>query len=767
MNSIGMLKGKRSPESAGGANVSRRGLLIGTAGGILTLAFARSGLSLINPAQAIEARVFEPTIWYEIDPEGRIVVNIAEAEMGQHIGTALARIVADELEADWAQVELRHVDSDPKWGLMLTGGSWSVWSNFLPLSQAAAAGRTVLIEEGARLMGVSAVGSLARNSRVTSGNRSISYAEIVSRGEINRSFSADELAAMPLKPASERRLIGKPSRALDIPGKTNGQSQYGIDARVDGMVYARPLIPPTRNGSRINSVDDAAANSVKGYLRTLVLDDPSGTVPGWGMVIADSFHAANTAAGLVQVDWTPGKTVNISEADVLEHGRRLIDDAGIGGLVVDDPGVDDAFAAADSILEQSYTTASVLHFQLEPVNALAYQKDGIWEIHTGNQWQSLILPVLAKALGVNEDKVVLRTYLIGGGFGRRLNGDYAVPAALAAQALGRPVKMVLTREDDSLFDSIRSPSNQKIRMAFDSQDAVTAMEHHTTAGWPTQVMAPSFMGEGTNGKEFDPFSIHGADHWYSVGAHRLRGISNDLANETFRPGWLRAVGSGWVNWALESFMDEAAHKTGIDPIEYRLGLLTAEGKNSGSVPNSVGGATRQANVLRRVRELSGWSDTQPNDVGLGVATSFGQERSSPTWTACVARVRVDRSNGNVRLEKLYLVTDAGTIIHPDGAVAQVEGAALWGASMALHEGTVLESGNVRDTNLNSYTPLRMRDMPEFEIEFIDSSEIPTGLGEPATTIVGPAIANAIFNAVGVRMRDLPIRPEAVLRALKG
>ncbi|HNP34872.1 MAG TPA: molybdopterin-dependent oxidoreductase [Woeseiaceae bacterium] len=766
MNSIGTLKGKRSWQTASQANISRRGLLIGSTGGLLTLAFARSGLSLINPAQAIETRVFEPTIWYEIGSDGRIVVNIAEAEMGQHVGTALARIVADELEADWAQVKLRHVDSDPKWGLMLTGGSWSVWSNFLPLSQAAAAGRKVLIDEGARLMGVSAAGSQARNSRVTSGNRSISYAEIVRRGEISRSFSADELAAMPLKPASERRLIGKPSRALDIPAKTNGQTRYGIDARVDGMVYARPLIPPTRNGSRINSVDDAAAKSVPGYLRTLVLDDPSGTVPGWGMVIAESFHAANTAAGLVNVDWTPGKTANVSEADVLEHGRRLIGDAGIGGLVVDEPGVDDAFAAADAIFEQSYTTACVLHFQLEPVNALAFQTDGVWEIHTGNQWQSLIIPVLAKALGVTEDKVVLRTYMIGGGFGRRLNGDYAVPAALAAQALGRPVKMVLTREDDSLFDSIRSPSNQLVRMAFDSEGGVTAMEHHATAGWPTQVMAPAFMGEGTNGKEFDPFSIHGADHWYSVGAHRLRGISNDLANETFRPGWLRSVGSGWVNWALESFMDEAAHRSGIDPIEFRLGLLTAKGRNSGSSPNSVGGAARQANVLRRVREMSGWGEPQATDAGLGVATSFGQERASPTWTACVARVRVDRSNGIVRLEKLFLVTDAGTIIHPDGAVAQVEGAALWGASMALHEGTELESGNVRDTNLNSYTPLRMRDMPEFEIEFIESSEVPTGLGEPATTIVGPAIANAIFSAVGVRMRHLPIRPEAVLRALQ-
>jgi CO/xanthine dehydrogenase Mo-binding subunit len=266
--------------------------------------------------------------------------------------------------------------------------------------------------------------------------------------------------------------------------------------------------------------------------------------------------------------------------------------------------------------------------------------------------------------------------------------------------------------------------------------------------------------------KFDPFAIQGAAHWYSVGAHRLRAISNDLANETFRPGWLRSVGSGWVNWALESFMDEAAHKVSKDPIEFRLALLKAEGKNAGSAPNSVGGASRQANVLRRVRALSNWGQSLPADTGLGVATSYGQERNMPTWTACVAQVHVNRETGKVTLQKLTIVTDAGTIVHPDGARAQVEGAALWGASMALHEGTMLEKGQVRDRNLNGYTPMRMRDVPAMELEFIDSTETSVGLGEPATTVVGPAIGNAVFAAVGIRMRDIPIRSEALLKALK-
>lgn len=747
--------------------LSRRGFLVGATGAGFTLAFYRPGLSVAQPEEVLASRAFDPTIWYQLLADGRIIVNIAEAEMGQHVGTALARIVADELEADWSRVELNHVDSDPKWGLMVTGGSWSVWQNFMPLSRAGAAGRQVLIEEGAKLLGVSPDACRARNSEVLAGGQSISYAEIVQRGDLSRTFSESELEDIPVKPAGERRLIGQEAQALDVPGKTNGRAMYGIDATVENMVYARPLIPPTRYGSTIQAIDDSDAQDIDGYLQTIQLNDPTDTVPGWAAVIATSFTAANKAAERIRVDWAAGDTATVSEQEILDHGLRLIEETSQGALVVDDEGVDSAFSSADSLLMQDYIAHSVLHFQLEPVNALAYQKEGRWEIHTGNQWQSLILPILAKALDVPESQVIMRTYMLGGGFGRRLNGDYAVPAALAAKAIGRPVKMMFTREDDVRFDSIRSPAYQRLRMAFDADGQPIGMEHHATAGWPTQVMVPVFMPVATNEVKYDPFAIQGAAHWYSVGAHRLRAISNDLANDTFRPGWLRSVGSGWVNWALESFMDEAAHHVGRDPIEFRLALLKAEGKNAGSAPNSVGGAARQANVLRRVREISNWQQPMPENTGLGVATSYGQERNMPTWTACVAEVRVDRDSGKVSLQKLTLVTDAGTVVHPDGARAQVEGAALWGASMALHEGTVIEDGQVQARNLNTYTPLRMRDVPEIESEFIDSTELAVGLGEPATTVVGPAIANAIFAAVGVRMRDLPIRPSAVLAALQG
>ena len=212
-------------------------------------------------------------------------------------------------------------------------------------------------------------------------------------------------------------------------------------------------------------------------------------------------------------------------------------------------------------------------------------------------------------------------------------------------------------------------------------------------------------------------------------------------------------------------MDEAAHAVGVDPVAFRIGMLDGTGRNAGSAPSAVGGAKRQAVIVQRAAQKVGWGAAIPKDTGLGTATTFGQERDMPTWTACVARVRVNRSNGVVTVEKLTIVVDAGTIVHPDGALAQVEGAALWGLSMALHEGTEFVHGQVKDTNLDTYTPLRIGDVPELDIEFIDSNEAPVGLGEPATTVIAPAIGNAIFAAVAVRLRHLPIRSDAVLQSL--
>src|ERR1700685_1130 len=372
---------------------SRRGFLITMMGAGVMLGYARR--SLADQSTGSAGELFEPTIWYGIDRTGTVTVNIIRAELGQHVGRALARIVADELEADWSKVKIVLVDTDPKWGLMITGGSLSVWQSFPILSRAGAAGRIALTEEGAKLLGANPQSCTARNGAVHADGRSILYGDIVARGDLRRAFTAEQLHTLAIKPPAERLLIGRDTMALDVPSKTNGAGRYGIDAVVEGTIYARPKIPPTRYDSKVVSIDDSAARRLPGYIQSIALEDPSGIAPGWVMVCAESFAVASHAADLVKVIWKSGDASHVSERDLQNRAAELIADPKGGAMTVDDEGVDAAFAAAKQTLERTYTTGTVMHFALEPVNALAFEKDGVFEIHNGNQWESLILPVVA------------------------------------------------------------------------------------------------------------------------------------------------------------------------------------------------------------------------------------------------------------------------------------------------------------------------------------------------------------------------------------
>ncbi|MDI1365971.1 MAG: molybdopterin-dependent oxidoreductase, partial [bacterium] len=300
------------PKDDRGNFLSRRNFLIVSTGAGLAFGFSQLVEAAMDPAVPGGAPPvktgpqFEPTLWFAIDGDGIVTINIIRAEMGQHVGTALARILADELDVAWDKVRIVHVDTDPKWGLMVTGGSWSVWQTFPIFSQAGAAGRIALVEAGAKLLNVSPEGGTAKGGVVHVGGQAISYGDIVKRGGVTRQFTPEEMAKLPIKPAAERKLIGKPVKALDIAAKTNGTAIYGIDAKVPGMVFARPKLPPTRHGSKVLSVNDSAAKKIKGYLRCLTIDDPSDTVPGWVLVIAESYHAALRASDLVTVKWAAG-----------------------------------------------------------------------------------------------------------------------------------------------------------------------------------------------------------------------------------------------------------------------------------------------------------------------------------------------------------------------------------------------------------------------------------------------------------------------------
>ncbi|ASP46523.1 xanthine dehydrogenase family protein molybdopterin-binding subunit [Cognaticolwellia beringensis] len=758
---------KNIKDAKNNVSLSRRRFLVGTVSGSLLMAFAplvsAAGLSK-SPQETLKNKLFSPTVWFEINPLGEININIAKAEMGQHVGTALARVVADELGADWSKVSITHVDTDPKWGYMVTGGSWSVFQSFKPLSQAGAAGRIALIEAAAKILNCPVEECSVENGAVLCKESSISFGDIVAKGTFNRTFTPEEINALPLKPASKRTLVGKPSSALDIPAKTNGSAVYGIDIELKGMVYARPIIPPTRYGSKVTNVDDSAAQKVKGYLGYHILQDPSDNIQGWVAVEADTYYGAIKAADALEVSYKAGKTAKVSEDDILKEGARLVADESEGGLFVDDGDFVAASDKAANTIDAVYRTHTALHFALEPVNATVEEKDGHWHVYTGNQWQSLTLPAIAKALQVSDENVVMHQQYLGGGFGRRLFGDYAIPAVLTAKAIGKPVKMVFTREDDSRFDQPRSPSVVSFKALFDQNNKFTGMEHALAAGWPTLTMAPGFMPESLDKKiRVDLLSTSGADHWYSMENHRIRAINNKLAQQTILPGWLRSVGQGWIIWGLESFIDEIAHQVKADPIDFRLSMLDGLGKQAGKAPESVGGAKRLANVLTILKQKTKNVKLAENEA-IGVAVSAGQERTMPAWMACAAQVHVEPSSGKITVKKLTMIVDAGVIVHPDGALAQVQGSMLWGTSLALHEQSPIENGQVSNLNLNTYSPLRMNDVPELDIEFVESEEFPVGLGEPGVVSIAPAIANAIFQITGVRVRDLPITSAAIKNA---
>ncbi|MFT9166026.1 MAG: molybdopterin cofactor-binding domain-containing protein, partial [Komagataeibacter saccharivorans] len=340
-------------------SLSRRGFLVTSLGAGVMFGFARpAAANQIFPLdKALPGDgAFEPTIWCSIAPDGEITVNIIRAEMGQHIGTALARIIADEMEADWSKVRINYVDTDPKWGLMVTGGSWSVWMTWDVFRQAGAATRTALVEEAARLLGTTPDKCTVANSIVSAGTRQISFGDIVAKGHPSHSFTPEEMAKLPLKPASAHKLIGNAElKALDIPSKTNGTAIYGIDAKMEGMVYARPKMPPTRYGSKVRSVDDSEARKIKGYVRYLLIDDPSEVVQGWVVGGGTTHNPPNRAAPALKVDRTPAATSQNKAPDIQDRGRALINNKEGGVYVFNDDGVDQAFSGAHAVMDQEYT----------------------------------------------------------------------------------------------------------------------------------------------------------------------------------------------------------------------------------------------------------------------------------------------------------------------------------------------------------------------------------------------------------------------------
>jgi CO/xanthine dehydrogenase Mo-binding subunit len=755
-------------KGGGSVDLSRRAFLIGTAATGVVLGYAGgSGILDIDRAVAAPAN-FDPSIWYSIAPSGIITVTVGKADMGQHVASTMAQMVAEELGANWRDMRIKLVGNDPKYndpvlGALITGGSWSTMMNFDAMSRAGAAGRIALVEAAATTMGVPASELTVNNSVISHNNskKSKTFAEIVKSGKVTKTLTPDELKAIKLKTPDQYTMIGVSVPQLDIPPKTNGSAKYGIDTHLPGMVYGKLVLPPVRYGATVTSVDDSAAKKVPGFIKAVTLDDTTKTTTGWVVAVADTYQNARKAADALKVTWDHGPNAKLSSESLLEEAKRLQsrDDSGLFFVKNGDTGP--ALEKAAKVLEAEYTTNINIHCPMEPMNATAHKEGDIWHVYTGNQFATRTGAIAAGAAGVDPKYVVLHQAFLGGGFGRRLDADMVVPAVQASKAVNKPVKVIYSREDDMTMDFSRPLTYQKIKAGLDGDGKLVAMNHDVVCAWPTKRWGiPDFLTPSVDKKgALDSFTVNGSDFFYSVPNHNVRAILNEMAQRATPSGQLRSVAPGWTFWAVESMIDELAHAAGTDPAQFRIAMLDGKGDNDG-------GAQRLRNTLLAAMGLAGYGTKKlPKGEGMGVACVSSQERKTASWTACVAHVAVS-PDGVITPKKLTVATDVGTAVNPDGIRAQVEGGALWGLSLALYEKATLKDGGIEQTNFDSYTPLRMSQMPEVAISIIANGEHATGVGEPTVTVIAPAIANAVFNAVGARVRSLPITAEAVKAAMK-
>jgi len=747
------------------ADLSRRSFLVGSAATGLVLGYA--AMPGVDQALAAPAN-FEPSAWYSITPDGIVTVTCGKADMGQHIASTMAQIVAEELGTNWKDMRVQLASNDPKFndpvlGAQITGGSWSTMMNFDAMSRAGSAGRIAMTEAAGAIMGVPAGELVVRNSTIShpKSKKSMSFADIVKSGKITKTFTPDELKAIKLKTPDQYTMIGVSVPQLDIPSKVNGTAKYGIDVMLPGMAYGKVVTPPVRYGATVKSVDDSAAKKVPGFIRAVTLDDKTGSTTGWVVAVANTYANARKAADALKITYDNGPNANLSSQSLLDEAKRLqaLDDS--GQFFVKDGDTAAALGSAAKVLEAEYTTSINIHAPLEPMNATAEFKGDILHIYSGNQFATRSGAIAAGAAGIDPKFVVMHQMWLGGGFGRRLDADMMVPAVQAAKAVGKPVKVIYSRENDTTMDYSRPLTYQKVKAGLDGDGKLIALNHDVVSAWPTARWGiPDFLSPSVDKKgPLDAFTVNGADFFYSVPNHNVRAIKNEMAHNATPSGQLRSVAPGWTFWAVESMIDELAHAAGQDPAQYRIALLDGKGKNDG-------GAQRLRNTLLAAMGMAGYGSSKlPKGEGMGIACVSSQERATASWTACVAHVGVAPS-GEIKVKKLTVATDVGMQVHPDNIRAQVEGAALWGLSLAMYEKATLKDGGIEQTNFDTYTPLRMSQMPEVAINVIANGEKPTGVGEPAVTVIAPALGNAIFNACGARIRSLPITAEAVKANMK-
>jgi len=729
------------------ANITRRQFLkesLAATGMTIAVSITPFGYRLLSAAQAAQDASFQPNVWIEITPDNVVTITVPNSEMGQGVHTALPMIVADELEAEWKQIKIVQTEAGKEYGNPALGGgqvtvaSASCRGHYMPLRKAGAAGRAMLIAAAAATWKVPKNECKAYEGTVrhTKSGKSLTFGQL-SLKAVTLPVPQDA----PLKKESEFRYIGKSMPRVDIPDKVSGKAIFGMDIDIPDMCYAVLARPPAF-GAKPISYDQNAAMQVKGVRK--VVPAPMGII-----VCAETLWAAWQGRDALNVKWDKGSHPELDNAFIY---KVFMDDLAHkkGAVAVNKGDAKGVLALAAKKLEATYFTAYISHATIEPMNCTAHVQKDRCDVWAPTQNQTASQGIASGISGLPPEKVHIHTTYLGCGLGRRATPDYVVEAVIASKAVGRPVKVIWTREEDMQQGLYRPAMAHRVTAGLDSQGRLN--------GWSHKAVCSSII-KGMDPK--DPLLVNkGLDYFALWGIWDPTPNDNNMTYEI--PNFyveevlpnlpipccpLRSVQNAPNAFVVESFMDELAHAAGKDPLEFRLQLL----KNN----------RRATRVLQTVAEKAGWGKP-----GLGQGRGIAQHYCFWTHVAAVADVSVDKSDGAVKVHRIVFAVDCGPVINPDPLVAQFEGGGILALSTALKEQVMFSNGGVKSANYDDYSIIRMSEIPKIEVHIVESTDRVGGIGELPMPATAPSVANAIFDATGARVRRLPMDPETVLEALK-
>jgi isoquinoline 1-oxidoreductase subunit beta len=679
--------------------------------------------------------------YLRIAPDGRVTITAKNPEVGQGVKMMLPMLIAEELDADWSVVQIEQADLDKRYPGQVAGGSTATPLNWLPMRQVGAAGRQMLIAAAAAQWSVPASECETAPGQVLhkQSGRALSYGALATQAA---AMPVPDLKSLTLKDPKTFRIIGQPTRNIEVPRIVTGQPIFGIDVSVPGMLYAVFQKCDVHGGmlTGSNVADIRKLPGVRAAFEVKGGKDLHGLLDGVA-VVADSWWQANRARQQLAITWDEGNIAGQSTADFAATALRM-SKGDPETIVRKDGDANAAFGKAATVVEAAYSYPFLSHTNLEPQNCTAHVQDGEIEIWAPTQNPAPGSALVASTLGVPESTIKVHMVRAGGGFGRRLSNDYMVEAAWISKVAGAPVKLLWTREDDMRHDFYRPAGFHFFKGGVDANGKLIALRDH-------------FVSFGRDGAFSPSAEMYNFEYPARMVEHLEFGAS--LISQRAPTGPMRAPRSNGLGFAFQGFLDELAHAAGVDPVQFARNILGSPrllpdppGPRQG--PGFDTG--RMRGVVDLVAEKSGWGkQTPPKGTGMGLAYYF----SHLGYFAEVIKATVSGA-GEITVDKVWVAGDIGSqIINPLNAENQAQGAALDGIGQALGQGLTIQDGRVVEGNFDSVLPLRMRQAPPVEVHFLVTDHPPTGLGEPALPPAPPALANAIFAATGKRIRSLPLK----------